>query len=130
MKVKKIIASAIAAAMATTALAITVSAGTGTVAACPVSYVSEISAAKALSTSGVSANPSANTYSLSIFATYVYRNPSTGVSESDTGYNSSNINGCLLSYYAPIGCEMKSVAADHTFTINNKSGFFDSAASR
>ena len=116
--------------MATAALAITISADTGTVGACSVTYFSDISAARASSTSGVNANPNTNNISLSISAKYVYRNTFTLKSGSHDGYNSSNGSSCYLSYTAPNECEMVSVAATHKVTVNGEYAFFDSAASR
>lgn len=130
MKIKKIIAAGVAAAMATAALAITVSAGSDNVGTCPVTYVSNISYGMAMSTSGVSADPSKNTFSLSISSTFVYYNKDTKVTGSDKRHGSSTGNSCNTSCSAPLNCQMVSVASDHYFDINDDFGSFSSAASR
>ncbi len=135
MKVKKIIASAIAAAMATTALTITVSAA-DTVGGYNVSYSSTIAKTYAVSTSSIAADPSMHELGLVISARYRYRDEKNELqfdSQTITRYDS----GCAAQYsVSKSGGEMVSVYAEHMFYVQpigasySSSGSFSSSATR
>lgn len=130
MKLKKIIASLSAAIIASATFAMTATAATGTVQGITVNYSSTVTANYALSTSSLQANPAEYDITASIDATYVYRNTSTGVSETDYEFTGWTVGGNGLQYTAPTGYEMKSVAATHFFRVNGVQKAFYSAASR
>ena len=113
-----------------TSMAITASAYSGSVAGITVNYSSTINSSYATSTSSISADPTTNSLEAKISATFVYRNTSTGISESDFDYNDYSEGGSGLQYRAPTGCEMKSVAAIHSFKVNGVEKTFRSSASR
>lgn len=127
---KKALAGIFSAIILATTMATTASASSSTISGITVNYSSSINATYATSSSSIAADPSSNSLKAKISAHYVYRNTTTGISESDYGYNEFTEGGSGLQYRAPTGCEMKSVPAVHTFVVNGATKLFDSAASR
>ena len=130
MKLKRIIASLSAAVIASATFAMTAAAASSTINGFTVNYSSTVNANYALSTSSIGADPTEYDLTAKISGTYVYRNTSTGISESDYDSTGWGIGGNGLQYMAPTGCEMKSVSATHYFNVNGTQRSFSSAASR
>ena len=130
IKLKRLLASLTAAIVVSAAAAMSASAYSSTVAGITVNYSSTINATYAMSSSSIAADPTTNTLKAKISANYVYRNTTTGVSETDYDSAGYSEGGCGLQYRAPTGCEMKSVGATHSFIINSVTKSFTSAASR
>ena len=135
MKVKKIIVSAVAIAVATAALTITVSAA-DTVGGYNVSYSSTIAKTYAVSTSSIAADPYLHELGLIINARYYYRDEKNELqfdAQTVTRYDS----GCAAQYsVSKIGGEMVAVYADHMFYVkpngasHSSTDSFSSSATR
>lgn len=130
MKLRRLLASFTTAIVVSATAAMSASAYSSTVAGITVNYSSSINASYAMSSSSIAADPTTNTLKAKITANYVYRNTSTGISETDYDSSGYSEGGCGLQYRAPTGCEMKSVGATHTFIVNGETKMFNSAASR
>ena len=95
MKLKRLLASLTAAIVVSAAAAMSASAYSSTVAGITVNYSSTINATYAMSSSSIAADPTTNTLKAKISANYVYRNTTTGVSETD--YDSAGYSDVVYS---------------------------------